>query len=132
MHVAPLSGLHKAYGGELTMWKAILWAVFTLSFLAGVSYAAQEALSSGKSPEEAAANDPPDPLKFSPVKLGMDTLVRAETTGNFSLGDFALTHGNNEGRILFRIRPSGARSSSTGAPSCSAPIRSTTGSPSTR
>ncbi len=45
------------------MWKRILRTVFALSILAGVSYAAQEAPSPVKPPEEAAANDPPDPLK---------------------------------------------------------------------
>ena len=68
------------------MWKRILWTVFVLSILAGGSSAAQEA--------------PP------PVKLGLDSLVRAEATGNFSLGNFSFTPGNDEGRILFRLRPS--------------------------
>src|SRR3990172_5064627 len=72
--------------GQLMMWKRILWTVFVLSILAGVSSAAQEA--------------PP------PVKLGLDSLVRAEATGNFSLGNFSFTPGNDEGRILFRLRPS--------------------------
>ena len=38
------------------MWKRILWTVFALSILADVSYAAQEAPSPGKSPEEAAGS----------------------------------------------------------------------------
>ncbi len=88
------------------MWKSILRTVFALSILAGVSYAAQEAPAPVKSPEEAAANDPPDPLKFGPVKLGLDSLVRSETATNFSLGNFSFTPGNDEGRILFRLRPS--------------------------
>jgi hypothetical protein len=78
------------------MWKRILWTVFALSVLAGASSAAQEA----------AANDPPDPLTFGPVKLGLDSLVRPEATNNFSLGNFSFTPGNDEGRILFRLRPS--------------------------
>ncbi|MFZ2224174.1 MAG: alginate export family protein [Candidatus Deferrimicrobium sp.] len=84
----------------------ILWTVFAISFLAGVSYAAQEAPLPGKPPEEAAANDPPDPLKFGPVKLGLDSMARAEATTNFSLGNFSFTPGNDERRILFRLRPS--------------------------
>jgi len=88
------------------MWKRILWTVFAISFLAGVSYAAQEAPPPGKSPKEAAANDPPDPLKFGPMKLGLDSLVRPEATTNFSLGNFAFSPGNDERRILLRLRPS--------------------------
>ncbi len=68
------------------MWKRILWTVFVLSILAGVSHAAQEA--------------PP------PVKLGLDSLVRPEAATNFSLGSFSFTPGNDEGRILLRLRPS--------------------------
>lgn len=68
------------------MWKRILWTVFAISFLAGVSYAAQEAPST--------------------VKPGLDSLVRPETATNFSLGSFSFTPGNDEGRILFRLRPS--------------------------
>ncbi|MCR4310329.1 MAG: alginate export family protein [Deltaproteobacteria bacterium] len=48
----------------------------------------------------------PDPLKFGPVKLGLDSLVRPEAATNFSLGSFSFTPGNDEGRILFRLRPS--------------------------
>jgi hypothetical protein len=53
-----------------------------------------------------AQEDPPDPLKFGPVKLGLDSLMRPETATNFSLGSFSFTPGNDEGRILFRLRPS--------------------------
>ncbi|HQU13935.1 MAG TPA: outer membrane channel, partial [Thermodesulfobacteriota bacterium] len=41
-----------------------------------------------------------------PVKLGLDSLMRPEATTNFSLGSFSYTPGNDEGRILFRLRPS--------------------------
>jgi hypothetical protein len=47
-----------------------------------------------------------DPLRFGPVKLGLDSLVRPETATNFSIGNFSYTPGNDEGRILLRIRPS--------------------------
>ena len=88
------------------MWKRILWAVYSLSILAGVSFAAQEAPPPVKPSEEAAAKDPPDPLKFGPVKLGLDSLVRAEAATNFILGSFSFTPGNDERRTLFRLRPS--------------------------
>ena len=55
----------------------------------------------------ARAHDAPqDPLKFGPVKLGLDSLVRLEASTNFSLGSFSFTPGNDEGRTLFRLRPS--------------------------
>jgi len=47
-----------------------------------------------------------DPLRFGPVKLGIDSLVRPEATTNFSLGSFSFTPGDDEGRVLFRLRPS--------------------------
>jgi hypothetical protein len=50
--------------------------------------------------------EPSDPLAFGPVKLGLDSLLRPEATTNFSLGSFSFTPGNDEGRILFRLRPS--------------------------
>ncbi len=47
-----------------------------------------------------------DPLRFGPVKLGLDSLVRAERATDFSLASFSFTPGNDEGRILLRLRPS--------------------------
>jgi hypothetical protein len=47
-----------------------------------------------------------DPLRFGPVKLGLDSLVRPEAATDFSLGSFSFTPGNDESRLLFRIRPS--------------------------
>ncbi len=58
------------------MRKRVLWTVFALSILAGVSYAAPEAPST--------------------VKLGLDYLMRPEATTNFSLGNFSFTPGNDE------------------------------------
>lgn len=47
-----------------------------------------------------------DPLRFGPVKLGLDSMVRAERATDFSLGRFSFTPGNDERRILIRLRPS--------------------------
>jgi hypothetical protein len=47
-----------------------------------------------------------NPLRFGPVQLGLDSLARPEAATNFSLGNFSFTPGNDEGRILLRIRPS--------------------------
>ncbi len=88
------------------MWKRIQCTFLALVILAGVSYAAQEAPPTGKPPQEAAAKEPPDPLKSGPVKLGLDSLVRPEAATNFSLGSFSFTPDKDEGRILFRLRPS--------------------------
>ncbi len=78
------------------MRKRNIWAVFALLILAGVSPAG---------PAQA-HDDPPDPLKFGPVKLGLDSLVRPESTSNFNLGSFSFAPGNHESRVLFRLRPS--------------------------
>jgi hypothetical protein len=96
------------------MRKRILCAVLALLMLAGVSPAGPArahddpppSASPGKASGESEGKDPPDPLKFGPVKLGLDTLLRPETTSNFSLGSFSYTPGNDESRILFRLRPS--------------------------
>lgn len=89
-------------------------AVIALLILAGVSPAgparAQDdppgAPPAGKHHDDGAEKDPPDPPAFGPVKMGLDSLVRPEATANFSLGNFSFTPGNDEGRILFRLRPS--------------------------
>ncbi len=78
------------------MGKRILWVVFALLILAGVSPAG---------PAQA-HDDPPAPLKFGPVKLGLESLVRPEAATDFSLGSFSFTPGNDERRILLRLRPS--------------------------
>jgi len=46
-----------------------------------------------------------DPLHFGSVKPGLDSMARAERTTDFRLGSFSFMPGNDEGRILFRIRP---------------------------
>ena len=57
-------------------------------------------------PTEEGVKMPSDPLKFGPVKLGLDSLMRPESTTNFRLENFSFTPGNDERRILFRLRPS--------------------------
>ena len=80
-------------------------------FAAGPSFAhesheSHESSGKGTSKEGAAPEKPSDPLQFGPVKLGLDSLVRPEAATDFSLGSFSFTPGNDEQRILFRIRPS--------------------------
>jgi hypothetical protein len=78
-------------------------------FAAAPSFAHDESHEpSGKgTPSEASTPEKPaDPMQFGPVKLGLDSLIRPEATTNFNLGDFSFTPGNDESRILFRIRPS--------------------------
>lgn len=71
-----------------------------------VAAAALALLVAGVAGHAFAHEQAPDPLRFGTVKLGLDSLVRPEATTNFSLGSFSFTPGNDEGRILFRIRPS--------------------------
>jgi hypothetical protein len=47
-----------------------------------------------------------DPLAFRPVKLGLDALLRIDGSRNQSLADFSFSPGNDDGRILARLRPS--------------------------
>jgi len=61
---------------------------------------------------EDGAKKPSGQLQFGPVKLGLDSLVRAEAATHFSLGSFSFTPENDERRILFRLRPSVAVSPS--------------------
>ena len=49
---------------------------------------------------------PTDPLRFGPAKLGLDVMARGETIGDFSLEDFSFTPGDDDSRVLFRVRPS--------------------------
>jgi hypothetical protein len=56
-------------------------------------------------PAEGGEKKADGPFRFGPVKLGIDSLMRAETTTNFTLGNFSFTPGSNEGRVLFRLRP---------------------------
>ncbi len=78
--------------------------VFILALVLSPGVSLPEILLAGGG--EKKTDDPPDPLKFGPVKLGLDSLVRAEAATNFRLGSFSFTPGNDEGRILFRLRPS--------------------------
>ncbi|MBI5905330.1 MAG: alginate export family protein [Deltaproteobacteria bacterium] len=48
----------------------------------------------------------PDPLALGPIQFGVEGLLRVEWARNRNLADFSLFPGNDEGRILFRFRPS--------------------------
>jgi hypothetical protein len=50
--------------------------------------------------------EPNDPQAFGPVKAGLDVMTRGEAIGNFSLEDFSFTPGDDDARLLFRVRPS--------------------------
>ncbi len=54
---------------------------------------------------EAAKAEETDRLRFGPVKLDLDVMARAEAATDFSLAGLAFTPGNDESRVLFRIRP---------------------------
>ncbi len=47
-----------------------------------------------------------DPLRFGPLKLGLDAMLRGEAASNFSFTDFTFTPGNGDQRMLLRLRPS--------------------------
>lgn len=60
----------------------------------------------GESPGGASEGRREDPLRFGPVKLGLDVMTRGETVGDFGLEDFSFTPGDDDARVLFRVRPS--------------------------
>lgn len=47
-----------------------------------------------------------DPLQFGPLKVGLDALVRGESTRNFNFSDYTFTPGNGDDQLLVRVRPS--------------------------
>ncbi|WP_243370141.1 alginate export family protein [Geotalea sp. SG265] len=47
-----------------------------------------------------------DPLQFGPLKVGLDAMIRGESTNNFNFTDFAFTPEKSDGRLLIRVRPS--------------------------
>lgn len=54
----------------------------------------------------AAGGGAEDPLRFGPLKVGLDALVRGESTRNFNFSDYTFTPGNGDDQLLVRVRPS--------------------------
>jgi hypothetical protein len=78
----------------------------SILFLAAVLIAAP-AVSRAEKPRDGGTEaEPADPLRFGPVKLGLDVMTRGEAIDNFSLEDFSFTPGDDDARVLFRVRPS--------------------------
>lgn len=46
-----------------------------------------------------------DPLQFGPLKVGLDAMIRGESTNNFNFTDFTFMPGNDDARSLIRLRP---------------------------
>lgn len=68
---------------------------------AGAPAVAQQGGESG-----AAGGEAKDPLQFGPLKVGLDALVRGESTRNFNFSDYTFTPGNGDDQLLVRVRPS--------------------------
>lgn len=100
----------------------IPWTAVTLLLFVGVSPAwptsthddSPEEPSPGKASGESAVKEPLDPLRPKKVIPGLGSLVRPETTTNFNLGNFSFSPGNDDGRVLLRLRPSVVATSSEG------------------
>jgi len=60
--------------------------------------------------EETAKTEEGGRLRFGPVKAGLDVMTRGEAAGNFNLADLAFAPGNDDSRIVVRVRPSVAYS----------------------
>lgn len=54
----------------------------------------------------AAGDGVKDPLQFGPLKVGLDALMRGESTRNFNFRDYTFTPGNGDDQLLVRVRPS--------------------------
>ena len=95
-----------------------LWGPLIVLALAMPSSAAGDPPGPGPAAGEARAADPApeaegaaktaeaDLLRFGPLKLDIDVMARAEAATDFSLSDLAFTPGNDESRLLVRVRPS--------------------------
>lgn len=53
-----------------------------------------------------AESEAADPLQFGPLKLGLDAMIRGESTNNFNFTDFAFTPEASDERLLMRVRSS--------------------------
>lgn len=90
--------------------------VLSISLMAaGTSVAALESPEGGNGVTHAAHNEEhsevkkeeaKDPLQFGPLKVGLDAMIRGESTDNFSFTDFTFTPENSDNRLLIRVRPS--------------------------
>lgn len=82
----------------------VLSLVLVVSLAAAIAAAPGSRAAESRDGEENAERA--DPLRFSPAKLGLDLITRGETTGNFSLEDLSFTPGDDDARVLLRVRPS--------------------------
>jgi len=84
----------------------ILWGSAILLVLPVPVSAATDPVGGIPSPSEGPKTEAKAPLRFGPVKPGLDVMIRGEAAGNFSLADSAFAPGKDDSRILFRVRPS--------------------------
>jgi hypothetical protein len=64
-----------------------------------------EATSVTAAHEHAEQEEAADPLQFGPLKVGLDAMVRGESTNNFTFTDFTFAPDDNDQRLLLRLRP---------------------------
>lgn len=88
-------------------------AVLALAAMVGTALAAPEgdaaavkAAAPAAGESGTADGEAKDPLQFGPLKVGLDALVRGESTRNFNFIDYAVTPGNGDDQLLVRVRPS--------------------------
>lgn len=84
-------------------------AALAVLAVAGTALAAPEGDGTGAPvvvEQGAAGSEAKDPLQFGPLKVGLDALVRGESTRNFNFSDYTFTPGNGDDQLLVRVRPS--------------------------
>lgn len=54
----------------------------------------------------AAGSEEKEPLRFGPLKAGLDVMIRGESTRNFNFSDYTFTPGSGDDQLLVRVRPS--------------------------
>ncbi len=98
------------------MRKPVVWMFLVTLMAAGTAVASPEspepekgvthAVHHHEAHSEGKKDEAIDPLQFGPLKVGLDAMIRGESTNNFNFTDFTFTLENSDNRLLIRVRPS--------------------------
>lgn len=84
-------------------------AALVVLAVAGTAMAAPEGEAEGAPVvvgQGAAGSEEKKPLRFGPLKAGIDVMIRGESTRNFNFSDYTFTPGSGDDQLLVRVRPS--------------------------
>lgn len=96
------------------MRKPVVWMFLVTLMAAGTAVASPESPEPEKGVSvhhheehsEGKKDEAKDPLQFGPLKVGLDAMIRGESTNNSNFTDFTFTPENSDNRLLIRVRPS--------------------------